>query len=161
MFCAFGQMLKTCLMRACVLTLLRCLYSWIRCRVTRLFLSRWRTKRTFYSICQKMLSKLSLHQSGKELKLGQADGLTDFYCRVNCSSVTYVYLTGFTCVNKIQEIVWRAWVKRKSWTALNFCFKRKPFRRSFVFYLSKASEIHVRNRRKIYSTVEIHLWCSV
>ena len=30
MFCAFGQTLKTCLMRACVLTLLGCLYSWIR-----------------------------------------------------------------------------------------------------------------------------------
>ena len=47
-----------------------------RCRVTRSFLSRWRTKRTFYSICKKMLSKLSLHQSGKEIKLGQGDGLT-------------------------------------------------------------------------------------
>ena len=45
-------------------------------RVTRSFLSRWRTKRTFYSICQNMLSKLSLPQSGKELKLGQGDGLT-------------------------------------------------------------------------------------
>ena len=40
-------MLKTCLMRACVLTLLGCLYPWIWCCVTHSFLSRWQTKRTF------------------------------------------------------------------------------------------------------------------
>ena len=72
-----------------------------------------------------------------------------------------MYSTGFTCVNKIQQSVWTAWVKRKRWTTLNFCFKPKPSTRSFVFYLSKASQIHARNRRKIYATVEIHLWCLV
>ena len=39
------------------------------------FLSRWRTKRMFKSICQKMLSKISQHQRGKEIKLGQGDGV--------------------------------------------------------------------------------------
>ena len=34
------------------------------------------SRHALISICQKMLSKLSLHQSGKELKLGQGDGLT-------------------------------------------------------------------------------------
>ena len=31
----------------------------------------------------------------------------------------YVYLTGFTSVAKIQDILWTACVKRKSWTALD------------------------------------------
>ena len=43
----------------------------------------------------------------------------DFHYRINFTSVTLVYLTGFKCVNEIQEIVWTACVKRKSWTTLS------------------------------------------
>ena len=31
----------------------------------------------------------------------------------------------------------------------------------YFTHASKASQIHVRNRSKIYATVEIHPWCSV
>ena len=43
--------------------------------------------------------------------------------------------------------------------ALNASRLNDPFLN--LFYFSEASQIHVRNRRKIYATVEIHLWCLV
>ena len=69
----------------------------------------------------------------------------DFHCRVNFTSVTHVYLTGFT-----------ACAKRKSWTALNFYVKCKPFTLLYFIYVRKANQLLVRNRRKIYATVETH-----
>ena len=38
----------------------------------------------------------------------------DFCCGVNVTSVTYMYLTGFTCVNIIPEIARKACVQRKT-----------------------------------------------
>ena len=44
-----------------------------------------------------------------------------FYCRLQESLFTHLYLTGFTCVNKIQENVWTAcdWGKNQEKTVAN------------------------------------------
>ena len=59
----------------------------------------------------------------------------DFHCRVDFTQITQEHLTGYTFVNKIQEILWTACVQRKSWTALNFYVERKLSIQFLVFYL--------------------------
>ena len=81
----------------------------------------------------------------------------DFHYRVNFTSVTHVYFTGFTeIIYKISSE--RLALKAKVESGSAFTFNSSlSYNLLYFNHARKARQVHVSNRQTIYATVEILL----
>ena len=87
--------------------------------------------------------------------------IVDFYCRVNFTSVTHLYLTGFSCVNNIHEKISPCWLAESMSIIPKQC-KNLKFFQCRKTKLGQKIEIECKNFKLIHwqesRERETHSW---